>query len=193
MAHIVGRGPGAYAGTPREVSLRVVNGAYQIRRWQQNVGEVGASFAIPPEDVGNWVHLVGTHDGTAWRLYRNGVQVASTPDTAGSPNADGGWAIAAREPTIYDPADSYLQGSVDEVAIYNYALTSAQVTEHYTGVAPPSLTIAPPVDGKLVITWSGLLLQAPNITGPWTTNTTAVSPWTNTPSGAREFYRSLIP
>ena len=190
MAHIVGRGPGAYAGTPREVSLRIVNGAYQIRRWQANVGEIGASFTMPLEDVGSWVYLAGTFDGIAWHLYRNGVEVASTPDTAGSGNADGGWAIAARAATPFDVADSFFMGNVDEVAIYNYALTPSQVTQHYTGVSAPTLSIAPAAD-KLVITWQGQLLQAPNVTGPWTTNTTAVSPWTNTPSGTRGFYRAL--
>ena len=123
-----------------------MNGAYQIRRWQANVGEIGASFTMPLEDVGSWVYLAGTFDGIAWHLYRNGVEVASTPDTAGSGNADGGWAIAARAATPFDVADSFFMGNVDEVAIYNYALTPSQVTQHYTGVSAPTLSIAPAAD-----------------------------------------------
>ena len=79
------------------------------------------------------------------------------------------------------------------MAFYDYPLTAAQVSQHYANGALPSLTITPPVAGKVTITWSGVLLQATDIMGPWTTNTTAVSPMTITPTGARVFYRSLVP
>ena len=46
---------------------------------------------------------------------------------------------------------------------------------------------------NLVITWTnGLLLEASNLTGPWTTNA-ASSPYVVVPSSARHFYRTLAP
>jgi hypothetical protein len=46
---------------------------------------------------------------------------------------------------------------------------------------------------NLQLTWpQGVLLQATNITGPWVTNTTATSPFTNSPTASQMFYRVLI-
>lgn len=48
--------------------------------------------------------------------------------------------------------------------------------------------------GNLVLTWSqGILLEATNLTGPWTTNTTVGTSITITPSEPQKFYRLLVP
>src|SRR5262249_4592521 len=42
---------------------------------------------------------------------------------------------------------------------------------------------------NVVLSWpQGTLLEATNVTGPWTTNP-ATSPYTNAPTSARKFYR----
>jgi len=47
----------------------------------------------------------------------------------------------------------------------------------------------------IVVTWSGgKLLQAPAVTGPWSTNTLATSPYTNSaPAAGQMFYRAVLP
>ncbi len=175
-------------------SWRSTRGTTPITRWDEaGAGYNGVSYPIPPEDLGNWVHLVGTADGTGWRLYRNGTQVAFAADTAGANDADGGWAIGARHANPWDGPDRFFNGSMDNVAVYDYAITPAQVAKHYTTAGAPSVSIGK--DGaNVVVSWNkGLLLQAPAATGPWTTNTTAVSPWTNAPAGTQQFYRALVP
>jgi beta-glucanase (GH16 family) len=60
----------------------------------------------------------------------------------------------------------------------------------------PVLSLQPSGQGGMVLTWSGgSLLQATNLLGPWTTNTTATSPLTVTPSAGvqQEFYRVKSP
>jgi hypothetical protein len=58
--------------------------------------------------------------------------------------------------------------------------------------APPTVGIGS-VGPNFQITWSaGILLQATNLSGPWTTNTTATSPYTVVPSGSM-FYQVLVP
>jgi len=49
--------------------------------------------------------------------------------------------------------------------------------------------------GQLQLTWpsGAMLLQSPNVTGPWTTNSLATSPYPVTPTGAHEFYRAQLP
>ena len=148
-----------------------------------------------------WYHIVGTIDDSAGTkaLYVNGKLVAQdTPATGtyGINQYQAPWVavdeyVAQESATNGYGAGNYV-GGLDEIALYNYALTPAQVAQHYAAGALPTMTITPPVGGKVTITWSGLLLQATNIHGPWTTNTTAVSPLTVTPSGTREFYRSLV-
>ena len=53
-----------------EVFLRLNGTKYQIGSEDGTTHK--ASLKIPAGDVGTWVHLAGTYDGTAWRLYRNG-------------------------------------------------------------------------------------------------------------------------
>jgi hypothetical protein len=146
-----------------------------------------------------WNHIVCTFDDATGdkRLYVNGQLVAqattatgtfapnqTTPDNVAPYDQGVGWDV--RNSTSF-------YGGLDEVAFYDYALSPAQVGSHYIGGTTPALTITP-VGGKVVVTWSqGLLLQASDITGPWTTNSAATSPWTNTPSTSRQFYRAFVP
>lgn len=47
---------------------------------------------------------------------------------------------------------------------------------------------------NLVLTWQqGILLQAPAVTGPWTTISTATSPYTVPANQPTQFYRLRIP
>jgi hypothetical protein len=76
-----------------------------------------------------WFHVVGVFDGVGVTLYVNGL--ASV--TAQSQPAPG------YAPNYWSPVEigasgmnrSLLNGSVDEVAVYNYAISSAQVQAHY--------------------------------------------------------------
>lgn len=57
-----------------------------------------------------------------------------------------------------------------------------------------NLYIVPAAGGQVTITWpaGGTLLQAPTVTGPWTTNV-ATSPYTFTPTGAQKYFRTQTP
>ena len=62
-------------------------------------------------------------------------------------------------------------------------------------VAGPNITITR--NGPdIILNWSsGHLLEAPSIAGPWTTNSLATSPYTNSPSKSQPqmFYRAILP
>jgi hypothetical protein len=109
-----------------EVGLRVNGGVYETWSWDGNNHGTGAN--IPPEDIGAWVHLAGTYDGTTWRLYHNGVQVGATADTTGSLIVSvQGWAIGSAG----DGTERFFSGDIDEPAIFNKALTPDQIQELY--------------------------------------------------------------
>ncbi len=153
-----------------------------------------------------WAHVVGTfNDATgAKRIYVDGQLVAETTTATGTfgPNPAEG---TVDNPVPLDQAIGWnlvnytvFAGGLDEVALYNYALSPAQIKSHYakgTGavVVQPTLSIAS-AGGNVVITWSqGVLLQASDLAGPWATNSVAVSPWTNSPSLGRQFYKVFVP
>ncbi len=78
------------------------------------------STAVP--QVGAWTHLVGTYDGSTIKLYVDGVldvqlSYTGTPPTTGQPMS-----IGQRSNGTFT-----FDGLIDEVSIYNRALTDAEI------------------------------------------------------------------
>ncbi len=88
---------------------------------QHQVAEDGADA-----DVGRWVHLAGTYDGSNWNLYRNGLLVNSAEDSVGAVPVAVGWSIGSRGG---DMIDQLFDGLIDDVRIYNRALTQDEIAE----------------------------------------------------------------
>jgi hypothetical protein len=108
---------------PGELYFRILSGNYQVGSW--NGMSHGASAPIPPEDAGQWVHLAGVYDGTHWRLYRNGQEVAATADPVGIVPVDGPWAIGARG----GGSERFFDGDIAEVRLWNAARSPDQIRE----------------------------------------------------------------
>ena len=82
-----------------------------------------------------WTHLTFTTDSTAGqiKLYANGNEVYTRALTGNIGDVDGGnnnLMIGARNGT-----SEYFKGQIDEVAIYNTALSANQIKNHYLGSA----------------------------------------------------------
>ena len=123
MQNIVAHG---YTGAPKgEVFLRIADGYYETGSWDGS--NHLTSYPVPADDIGQWVYLAGVYDGTAWRLYRNGVEVSSLSDDTGSVSVHARWAIGATGAGTI----RFFQGSIDEVAIYNRALSATEVEAEY--------------------------------------------------------------
>ena len=87
--------------------------------------------------VGEWRHVVMVHDGTKDFIYMNGVQVADKDVT--------GTLDATTHPfgMGYDPIDNqgFFKGSLDEVQIYNVALSATEIADLYSlQSTPPTIT-----------------------------------------------------
>lgn len=153
----------------------------------------GVSFDVPGDlGSGNWVHLAGTYDGTNWNLFRNGVLAGSVADSTGAllvTNAN--WAVGARGRWKFATGlERLFTGPIDEVAIYNYALSQNRIQAHYSmgafGSGPLTITRS---GANVILTWpSGTLQEATAITGPFLDNL-ATSPYTTPASGPQKFYR----
>jgi hypothetical protein len=88
---------------------------------------------------------------------------------------------------------SALMGYLADVRLYNYPLSPTQVQILYNPSFVPAVTLGLQfTNGSLTLSWpTGTLLQATNLTGPWTTNN-APSPFTVTPAGPGMFYRVRV-
>ncbi|HKW31115.1 MAG TPA: YDG domain-containing protein, partial [Verrucomicrobiae bacterium] len=79
-------------------------------------------YGIEPLPVNLWTHLATTYDGATTRLYVNGVQVASQAQTG---------ALATSANPLQIGGDSiygqYFKGAIDEVRVYNRALSAAEI------------------------------------------------------------------
>jgi hypothetical protein len=136
--------------------------------------------------------LTGTYDGTTWRLYRNGAEIASAaaPGTALA-TTSGDWAIGSTG----NGWEGLFNGAVDEVAIYDKALSAARIQAQYTtgvsGAVVTPLTVGIARNGSnATLTWSsGTLQQSDAFNGTYTDVPNATSPLTVTPSGSGKFYK----
>src|SRR2546430_13959271 len=115
--------------------------------------------------LNTWTHLAGTFDGAMVRLYVNGELVASQAQTA---------ALTATAGTLQIGADSYtgenFAGRIDEVRIYNRALSAAEIqTDMNTGAGgpPPSDTTPPTAPSNLTAT----AVSGSQINLSWTAST----------------------
>jgi hypothetical protein len=175
--------PGAFVWTFNDTSLTVA-----------------AQGPAHTEDDGNWHHLVHVFDwgqgfGTT---YLDGVQVDAT-SISGIRTVDNTNSITIGQ----DPTGAYFSagaGNLSDFSIWRRALSGNEVrtiyaagVSNHVSVASLPLSIAASVSGgQLKLVWTvGVLQEASNVTGPWTTVPGATTPVYTVPAtGAREFYRA---
>ncbi|WP_329519542.1 LamG-like jellyroll fold domain-containing protein [Spirillospora sp. NBC_01491] len=83
---------------------------------------------------GKWHHVAGTLDGQAgMKLYVDGAQVAADADVTSAQAYAGFWRVGGDGLGGWTsaPTSGYLNGAIDEAAVYPQALTAAQVAKHH--------------------------------------------------------------
>jgi len=174
------------------------------------------SFAFVPEPgnvfitagslvAGNWYYLVITDDGINFNMYINGVlavapfPVASAgyiPNGAGV-NQDGTAGITPGFGNTVlgqrtDGAFNTFEGTIDDTAIYQYALSPKQIMSHYTDTT--YLSISPAAGNKVILSWPvGKLQSASVVNGPYSDVNGATSPYTTSVGTAPMFFRVKVP
>lgn len=95
------------------------------------------SVSVP---TAQWTHLVGTYDGTNVRLYKNAAAPVTTY-APGSIDYSEYPPLAMRIGQYYDTNEQdALDGRIDEVALWNRALTADEVQMLYNGGAGSPIT-----------------------------------------------------
>ena len=156
---------------------------------------------------GKWYHLVVTKTADAFTVYINGEARASFPVPGsgfiqnginGDKAVEGGDTVIGRRT---DGAFNAFSGVVDEVAIYDYALSPEQISVHYLNT--PQLSHIP-VSGGFRLRWpAGTLQSATSVEGPYADVTTGIASDTGGNSsyyvrtdflaeGPRAYYRVVL-
>jgi len=79
-------------------------------------------------DVDVWYHVAGTYDGQTLNLYVNGALVDSNEDPSGNIDFKSYIMAVGTWSTLTD----YFQGAIDEVRIWDRALTDAEIAYNYS-------------------------------------------------------------
>ena len=132
----------------REESLKI---SFQLRPDGKCCRGLESTVRLPQDA---WHHVVATYDNTNMRLYINGVEDESSPVAAtgkinGTQNINIGRDVNTEA--------SYFAGVIDEVAVFNVALTQEDVRRLSSGLLA-AMAVQP--ERKLAVTWGRIKAKA---------------------------------
>ncbi|WP_281298353.1 LamG-like jellyroll fold domain-containing protein [Flavobacterium limnophilum] len=89
----------------------------------------GGNNSIATSHTNNaWYHYVCTYDGTISKIYKDGVLISSAATTWNTVNNLDKFRLGLTE----NGSTGYFSGAIDDLKIYNYALTQADVNSLFT-------------------------------------------------------------
>jgi titin len=154
------------ASNHTDVIIHKGTGAYQLRfnasnrltLAKANTADIASSTAAITDT--NWHHCVATKNGSSVHLYLDGVDVTGTVTNQTLVNATGSTLRLGTD------SNTWLKGTLDEVAIYTVVLSPQRVRAHYAAgllpLAPNSLAAVAVSNSQVNLTWSN---NAANATG----------------------------
>ena len=149
-------GWGNYGGGSQNTALRMYEGSGGFRHyWWGN--DLDCSGSECPLTAGTWYHVASSWDGTTRKLYLDGeLKKSDTPS--------GNNATAEQFHIGKTCCSEYFNGLIDDVAIYNRALTATEILAMADPSAPtaPVNSVIPAINGTLQ---TGDLLSSS--TGMW--------------------------
>jgi len=122
--------------TPDNANTR---GSIGLRQYSSGNTDVYTETGVMNQYIGQWTHVAATFDGTTARIYINGWEAASGPFSFAN-GTTAGLTIGNNSSESWPDCPGVFKGYMDEVRIYNRALTAAQVAY---------LADTTPADGEL--------------------------------------------
>ena len=134
--------------TPASSSMWILTIGTQIWFLFADGGSFAAAKYTSTLQTGLWYNVTGTYDGTTIKIYVNGV-LGSVEDTLSGINASSlPLLIGAVNNASNSGKEQFFNGSIDELAIFDYALDADQIDEIYnatsTGKTADLSTMATP-------------------------------------------------
>ena len=144
---VIGKEP--VAGNPRNYGIFVAGNTKLLGVNYTTAGAWKTAFSKTVAADGKWHHVAATFDGTFLRAYFDGVMEGETkteipPDHNTEPVRIGRWG---------NPRGDYWAGVLDEVAMFNQALTEDEIQDITMDMRA---ALAVEASGKLAVTWGTL-------------------------------------
>ena len=93
--------------------------------------------------IGQYQLIVGTYNGSELKIYQNGT-LSSSVNHTGNLCYDSGNLWFGRGKSGSAPGtDMFFNGKIDDVGMWNRALTQTEITDLYNGCSTPTATITP--------------------------------------------------
>ena len=131
----------------RDWEFRTISGQLHFYAFGTGGGYIGRAYASSLS-TGQWYHAVATYDGSkansGLKLYLNGTQVDNTDYSGGTYTASNNTSAEVRI-GYAQINNTTANGKIDEVAIFNSELSSANVSAIYNSGKPATLSGYSPV------------------------------------------------
>lgn len=124
VLRLVGKSGGGWATSPYWLTIQNNWTYFYVADGNTYVG----AAALGQVQADRWHHLVGTYDGATAKLYIDGKLVNSGQGAITLQNAPTNPFYIGGNPTF----GGYATGYIDEVRVYNQALTAFEIQKHYT-------------------------------------------------------------
>jgi hypothetical protein len=121
-----------------------------------NVDKVYGDFRGGSPQAGEWTHIALTFDGTRRRAYVNGEEVFADDSVSGKIQFEGTPHFVIGIRSITAPGE-YFGGVIDEVALYNRALTQEEIQRDMEGIFKTVTAVEP--KGNFAMTWGDLKMR----------------------------------
>ena len=150
---VIGRGD---VGVSQPWSLNVVNGIPVFM--SHSFVRLAGPAAIP---LGEWTHLAATFDGATMALFVNGIQVASQGGLGALVYGPVPVPVTIGAAWLNSAPDDLFTGRIDEVSLYDRALTPVEISGIVAAGPAGKSTVGPYIT-------TGLLLPAAVVGQPYT-------------------------
>lgn len=164
-----------------------------IQIWTPGGGSLDTPYTFERD---TWHHVASIGTGRQLQTYFDGVLINTGGGNTGNYGSSA-FNVKIGGGGVFDGTGNFFTGQIDEVAIFDKALTAEQVRSHFLAAKEgptPALKIASieAVGANIVINWIcvGTLEKAENILGPWTAiGDATTSPYTGPKPSVPTFYR----
>ena len=118
-------------------------------RFDAGPGVSNSRVQCPMFKDNEWHHVAGIYDGKTTALYIDAKQTASQKSTGKMVPSTGPLFIGTKHPNA--PEGDYWNGSIDEVAIINRAVTTAELADAMKGFRRQFFSVD--LTGKIAVIW----------------------------------------
>lgn len=122
------------------------NGTVNAGSYSPDIWTWFGTGSVRQISAGEWYHIAATYDRTAFKIYINGI-LENSVNIQYSPYQNNQQLVIGRacdgDPCMFRPSAPSFNGIIDEVRIYNRALSASEIQAEYNALINPPTTVTP--------------------------------------------------